>query len=87
MTHCHQRAAGVDQRVSSAFRTVSNAGLLSSMAEPSDLDPDHDAAAQVLTMIAIDPERATGHELAAQLKVCRWPPCPAWSIDSWNTEW
>jgi hypothetical protein len=40
----------------------------------------------VLTMIAIDPEKATGHELAALLR-CRWPPCRDLSIAWSNTAW
>jgi DNA-binding MarR family transcriptional regulator len=42
---------------------------LSSMAEPLISTPLTMQQLRVLTMIAIDPERATGHELAAQLKV------------------
>src|SRR4030095_17163551 len=42
---------------------------LSSMAEPLISTPLTMQQLKVLTMIAIDPERATGHELAAQLKV------------------
>jgi DNA-binding MarR family transcriptional regulator len=42
---------------------------LSSMAEPLISTPITMQQLKVLTMIAIDPERATGHELAAQLKV------------------
>jgi DNA-binding MarR family transcriptional regulator len=42
---------------------------LSSMAEPLISTPVTMQQLKVLTMIAIDPERATGHELAAQLKV------------------
>jgi DNA-binding MarR family transcriptional regulator len=42
---------------------------LSSMAEPLISTPITMQQLKVLTMIAIDPERATGHELAAQLNV------------------
>ena len=42
---------------------------LSSMAEPLISTPLTMQQLKVLTMIAIDPEKATGHELAAQLKV------------------
>lgn len=42
---------------------------LSSMAEPLISTPLTMQQLKVLTMIAIDPERATGHELAAQLNV------------------
>jgi DNA-binding MarR family transcriptional regulator len=42
---------------------------LSSMAEPLISTPLTMQQLRVLTMIAIDPERATGHELAALLKV------------------
>jgi DNA-binding MarR family transcriptional regulator len=42
---------------------------LSSMAEPLISTPLTMQQLKVLTIIAIDPERATGHELAAQLKV------------------
>ena len=42
---------------------------LSSMAEPLISTPITMQQLKVLTMIAIDPERATGHELAGQLKV------------------
>jgi DNA-binding MarR family transcriptional regulator len=42
---------------------------LSSMAEPLISTPLTMQQLKVLTMIAIDPERATGHELATQLKV------------------
>jgi DNA-binding MarR family transcriptional regulator len=42
---------------------------LSSMAEPLISTPVTMQQLKVLTMIAIDPDRATGHELAAQLKV------------------
>src|SRR4029434_844479 len=42
---------------------------LSSMAEPLISTPVTMQQLKVLTMIAIDPEKATGHELAAQLKV------------------
>ena len=42
---------------------------LSSMAEPLISTPLTMQQLKVLTMIAIDPERATGHELAVQLKV------------------
>src|SRR5215218_7414342 len=42
---------------------------LSSMAEPLISTPLTMQQLKVLTMIAIDPDRATGHELAAQLKV------------------
>jgi DNA-binding MarR family transcriptional regulator len=42
---------------------------LSSMAEPLISTPLTMQQLKVLTMIAIDPERATGHELAAHLKV------------------
>jgi DNA-binding MarR family transcriptional regulator len=42
---------------------------LSSMAEPLISTPLTMQQLKVLTMIAIDPEPATGHELAAQLKV------------------
>ncbi|MFL6047234.1 MAG: MarR family winged helix-turn-helix transcriptional regulator [Propionibacteriaceae bacterium] len=42
---------------------------LSTMAEPLISTPLTMQQLKVLTMIAIDPERATGHELAAQLKV------------------
>jgi DNA-binding MarR family transcriptional regulator len=42
---------------------------LSTMAEPLISTPLTMQQLKVLTMIAIDPEKATGHELAAQLKV------------------
>jgi DNA-binding MarR family transcriptional regulator len=42
---------------------------LSSMAEPLISTPITMQQLKVLTMIAIDPERATGHELATQLNV------------------
>ena len=42
---------------------------LSSMAEPLISTPLTMQQLKVLTMIAIDPDKATGHELAAQLKV------------------
>ena len=42
---------------------------LSSMAQPLISTPLTMQQLKVLTMIAIDPDRATGHELAAQLKV------------------
>ena len=42
---------------------------LSTMAEPLISTPLKMQQLKVLTMIAIDPERATGHELAGQLKV------------------
>jgi DNA-binding MarR family transcriptional regulator len=42
---------------------------LSSMAEPLISTPVTMQQLKVLTMIAIDPDKATGHELAAQLKV------------------
>ena len=42
---------------------------LSSMAEPLISTPLTMQQLKVLTLIAIDPERATGHELAAQLNV------------------
>jgi DNA-binding MarR family transcriptional regulator len=42
---------------------------LSSMAEPLISTPVTMQQLKVLTMIAIDPDRATGHELAGQLKV------------------
>jgi len=42
---------------------------LSSMAEPLIATPLTMQQLRVLTMIAIDPDTATGHELAAQLKV------------------
>jgi DNA-binding MarR family transcriptional regulator len=42
---------------------------LSSMAEPLISTPLTMQQLRVLTMIAIDPDKATGHELAAQLKV------------------
>ena len=42
---------------------------LSTMAEPLISTPLTMQQLKVLTMIAIDPERATGHELAAQLQV------------------
>ena len=42
---------------------------LSTMAEPLISTPLTMQQLKVLTMIAIDPERATGHELAGQLKV------------------
>jgi DNA-binding MarR family transcriptional regulator len=42
---------------------------LSSMAEPLISTPLTMQQLRVLTMIAIDPDRATGHELATQLKV------------------
>lgn len=42
---------------------------LSSMAEPLISTPLTMQQLKVLTMIAIDPEKATGHELAVQLKV------------------
>ena len=44
---------------------------LSTMAEPLISTPLTMQQLKVLTMIAIDPEKATGHELAAQLKVNR----------------
>jgi len=42
---------------------------LSSMAEPLISTPLTMQQLKVLTMIAVDPDRATGHELAVQLKV------------------
>ena len=60
---------------------------LSSMAEPLISTPVTMQQLKVLTMIAIDPDKATGHELAAPAEGVRWRPCRAWSIDSWSTEW
>ncbi|HEY6664720.1 MAG TPA: MarR family transcriptional regulator [Propionibacteriaceae bacterium] len=56
---------GCLERVQASFERRA----LSSMAEPLISTPLTMQQLKVLTMIAIDPERATGHELAAQLKV------------------
>jgi DNA-binding MarR family transcriptional regulator len=70
----HDAAADISEReeLISCLERVQDSferRALSTMAEPLISTPLTMQQLKVLTMIAIDPERATGHELAAQLKV------------------
>src|SRR5512133_3642332 len=61
----HEELINCLERVQDSFERRA----LSSMAEPLISTPVTMQQLKVLTMIAIDPDKATGHELAAQLKV------------------
>ena len=65
-------AANEQQELISCLERVQDSferRALSTMAEPLISTPLTMQQLKVLTMIAIDPDRATGHELAAQLQV------------------
>ena len=83
-------AAGERQELISCLERVQDSferrALASTMAEPLISTPLTMQQLKVLTMIAIDPDRATDASWPHSCW-CPSPPCPASSIDSLNTEW